>query len=126
LLDHTDLVLLDIKSWDRTTYKYVTGVTIDSTLAFAHRLERRGIPVWVRFVFVPGLTDDPENVEGLARFVGTLTNVQRVQVLPFHKLAAHKYQQLGIQFRLEATPTPTPEQLARARAAFHAHGVHAD
>ncbi len=126
LLDHTDLVLLDIKSWDRATYKRVTGVAIDSTLAFARRLEQRGIPVWVRFVFVPGLTDDHANVEGLAEFVSTLTNVQRVQVLPFHKLAAHKYQQLGIQFRLEATPTPTPEQLARARATFLRHGIQTD
>lgn len=125
LLDHTDLVLLDIKSWDRATYKRVTGVEIDSTIAFARRLEQRGIPVWVRFVLVPGLTDDDGNVDGLAEFVATLTNVQRVEVLPFHKLAQHKYAQLGIGFQLEATPTPTPEQIARARNLFAEHGVKA-
>ncbi|NND97466.1 MAG: pyruvate formate lyase-activating protein [Pirellulaceae bacterium] len=126
LLDHTDLVLLDIKSWEPATYKHVTGVPIDSTLAFARRLEQRGIPVWVRFVLVPGLTDDDANIDGLARFVATLTNVQRVQLLPFHKLARHKYAQLGRRFQLDATPTPTPEQIARAREIFAQNGVTVD
>ncbi len=125
LLDHTDLVLLDIKSWDRETYKRVTGVAIDSTLAFARRLEERGIPVWVRFVLVPGLTDADANIEGIAQFVAGLNNLQRVQVLPFHKLAAYKYKQLGIQFQLEATPTPTANQLDRAQNIFRRHGIDA-
>jgi pyruvate formate lyase activating enzyme len=126
LLDHTDLALLDIKSWERATYKRVTGVEIESTLAFARRLEQRGIPVWVRFVLVPGLTDDDANVEGIAGFAAKLTNVQRVQVLPFHKLAEHKYARLGIKFQLEATPTPTPAQITRAREIFAHHGVRAE
>ena len=126
LLDHTDLVLLDIKSWDRATYTRVTGVKIDSTLAFAHRLQRRGIPVWIRFVLVPGLTDDEANVDGIARFVATLTNVQRVQVLPFHKLGEHKYAQLGINFKLSSTPQPTPQQIAKAQETFARHGVKAE
>ena len=126
LLDHTDLVLLDIKSWDPATYTRVTGVKIDSTLAFARRLQRRGIPVWIRFVLVPGLTDDEANLDGIARFVSTLTNVQRVQVLPFHKLGEHKYEQLGINFKLSSTPQPTPEQIARAREIFARSGVNAE
>ena len=126
LLDHTDLVLLDIKSWDRATYKRVTGVELESTLAFARRLEKREIHVWIRFVLVPGLTDDDANVDGIARFVATLTNVQRVQVLPFHKLAEHKYAQLGITFQLQATSPPTPDQMARAREIFAQHGVRAE
>ncbi len=126
LLDQTDLVILDIKSWDPATYTRVTGVKIDSTLAFARRLQERGIPAWIRFVLVPGLTDDEANVDGLARFVSTLTNVQRVQVLPFHKLGEHKYEQLGIKFKLTETSQPTPEQLATTREIFARHGVKAE
>jgi pyruvate formate lyase activating enzyme len=123
LLEHTDLVLLDIKSWDRATYKRVTGVEIDSTLAFAKRLERLGIAVWIRFVLVPGLTDEQANVEGLSQFVATLTNVQRVQVLPFHKLGEHKYTELGVDFELTDTPTPSPSEIGRVREIFARRGL---
>lgn len=124
LLRDTDLVLLDIKSWDRETYRKVTGRPLQPTLDFAHRLVDLGKEVHVRFVLVPGLTDAPENVEGVAAFAASLGNVSRVDVLPFHKLGEAKWQALGKEFTLHDTPSPAPEQTAQVKAVFTAHGLH--
>ncbi|MFJ2058003.1 pyruvate formate-lyase-activating protein [Streptomyces sp. NPDC087908] len=125
LLRDTDLVLLDIKSWDPDTYRKVTGRPLVPTLDFARRLADLGQEVHVRFVLVPGLTDDPANVEGVAAFAGGLGNVTRVDILPFHKLGEAKWQALGMPFTLHDTPSPTPEQVAEVREVFRAHGLHA-
>jgi pyruvate formate lyase activating enzyme len=125
LLRDTDLVLLDIKSWDRSTYRRVTGRPLDPTLCFARRLADLGKEVHVRFVLVPGLTDDPENIDGVASFAASLGNVSRVDVLPFHKLGEAKWQALGRPFTLHDTPSPTPEQVSLARGNFEAHGLYA-
>jgi pyruvate formate lyase activating enzyme len=118
LLAETDLVLLDIKSFDPTTYRRVTGVDVAPTLAFARRLAERGVAIWLRFVVVPGLTDDPANVAGVASFVGELATLQRIEVLPFHRLGAPKYAAVGIPFPLAATPAPDEALLARVRDQF--------
>ncbi|MEU3792780.1 pyruvate formate-lyase-activating protein [Streptomyces fructofermentans] len=123
LLSDTDLVLLDIKSFDVTAYRKLTGGRLAPTLSFATRLDRLGVPVWIRYVLVPGWTDDPEAVEGLAEFVAELDSVERVDVLPFHKLGAAKYEALGIPFPLRDTPVPAPELTERVRTQFRAHGV---
>ncbi|MFD0273666.1 pyruvate formate-lyase-activating protein [Kitasatospora sp. NPDC127111] len=123
LLADTDLVLLDIKSWDRSLYRHLTGQDLAPTLAFARRLADLGTEVWVRFVLVPGLTDAAANVEGVASFAASLGNVTRVDVLPFHKLGAAKWRALGLDFPLADTPVPTPDQTAAARAVFAAHGL---
>ena len=123
LLADTDLVLLDIKSWDPARYRRLTTVDLTPTLAFARRLCELDKPVWIRYVLVPGLTDDPDDVDGLASFVSTLPNVERLEVLPFHKLGAAKYAALGIPFPLEHTPTPGPDLVRRVRHRFAAHGI---
>jgi len=123
LLDMTDLVLLDIKSFSPMTHKIVTGVCVDQTLKFAKRLDARGNKVWIRFVLVPGLTDNEKNIDGLAEFVSTLGNVDRVEILPFHKMGEEKYKRSGIPYQLGNTPTPTDEQIAKARAIFARHGL---
>jgi pyruvate formate lyase activating enzyme len=120
LLAATDLVLLDIKSWDRTLYRHLTGRDLHPTLAFARRLAGRGTPVWVRFVLVPGLTDDPSNVEGVARFAADLGNVERVDVLPFHRLGTAKYHDLRIPFPLAHVEPPGENLLARVIDQFRA------
>ncbi|GAA3026122.1 pyruvate formate-lyase-activating protein [Kitasatospora albolonga] len=125
LLADVDLVLLDIKSWDRELYRKVTGRPLEPTLDFARRLADLGKEVWVRFVLVPGLTDPVDNVEGVAGFAASLGNVTRVDVLPFHKLGAAKYEALGQDFALADTPSPTPEQVAAARGVFTRHGLNA-
>lgn len=123
LLAATSLVLLDIKSWDRALYRRLTGAELHPTLAFARRLAEAGVPVHVRFVLVPGLTDGAANVAGVARFAASLGNVERVDVLPFHKLGAGKYRALGIPFPLADTPTPTEVQVREAKGRFAAEGL---
>ncbi|WP_411106809.1 pyruvate formate-lyase-activating protein [Streptomyces sp. cmx-4-9] len=123
LLRDVDLVLLDIKSWDRETYRKVTGRPLEPTLDFARRLAGLGKEVHLRFVLVPGLTDAPENVEGVAAFAAGLGNVSRVDVLPFHKLGEGKWQALDMNFSLHDTPSPTAGQVAQAASVFAAHGL---
>lgn len=125
LLAATDLVLLDIKSWDGALYRRLTGRDLHPTLAFARRLADlpAPVPVHVRFVLVPGLTDAAPNIAGVARFAASLGNVERVDVLPFHKLGAAKYAALGIPFPLAGTPTPTAQQVREARDLFAAEGL---
>ncbi|MFY1668644.1 pyruvate formate-lyase-activating protein [Plantactinospora sp. WMMB334] len=123
LLDATDLVLLDIKSGDPRTYRRVTGGDLAPTLRFARRLAERGNRMWIRFVLVPGLTDAPANVAAVARHAAALTTVERVEVLPFHRLGAAKYAALGLRFPLADTPPPSPELLDRVRDQFRAHGL---
>ncbi|MBK1878282.1 pyruvate formate-lyase-activating protein [Pelagicoccus mobilis] len=123
LLQNVDLVLLDIKSWDPDIYKETTGVRISPTLEFAERLERLGIDVWIRFVLVPGLTDVESNIDGLARFVSTLGNVAKVEILPFHKMGESKYKQLGLPYKLAETKEPSNQDIIKARSIFARYGV---
>jgi pyruvate formate lyase activating enzyme len=122
-LQAVDLVLLDIKSWDRVLYHRLTGVELEPTLAFARRLAGIGKPVWVRFVLVPGLTDDPANMAGVARFCAGLGNVLKVDVLPFHQMGRQKWHEAGHAYALERTEPPTPEALEAAKAVFRAEGL---
>lgn len=126
LFGSLDLVLLDIKSWNPATYRELTGVDIEPTLRFARQLSAICKPTWVRFVLVPGLTDDPRNIEGLAAFVASLTNVERVEVVPFHQMGARKWQELRLPYKLVGTQPPTAEEVARAKAVFEAHGLPVD
>ncbi len=125
LLRDVDLVLLDIKSWDRDTYQKVTGRPLRPTLEFARRLAELGTEVHVRFVLVPGLTDDPANIEGVASFAASLGNVSRIDVLPFHKLGEGKWGALDMRFTLHDTPSPTPAAVAEAREIFTSYGLNA-
>jgi pyruvate formate lyase activating enzyme len=118
VLEFVDLVLLDIKSFDPVTYKQVTSVALEPTLNLAQYLNEINKPAWIRFVLVPGLTDDPENIKGLANFVKTLRNVERVEVLPFHKMGEYKWETLGYEYLLKETPAATPEQVQEALDIF--------
>ena len=101
----------------------MTGRSIAPTLAFARRLAARHQLVWVRFVLVPGWTDDPGNVADLARFTASLGNVERVDVLPFHAFGAAKYAALGLDYPCAAVTPPAAGQVDRVRAAFTAAGL---
>lgn len=125
LLADTDLVLLDIKSFDVRTYRKLTGGELAPTLNFATRLDRLGVRMWIRYVLVPGWTDDETAVDGLARFAAGLGSVERVDVLPFHKLGAAKYQALGIPFPLRDNPVPDAGVIERVRDRFGAYGLRA-
>ncbi|GLY32720.1 pyruvate formate-lyase-activating protein [Kineosporia sp. NBRC 101731] len=123
MLEDTDLVLLDIKSFDPETYQRVTGRELAPTLRFAKRLAELGKPVNLRFVLVPGLTDDPANIDGLADFAAGLGNVERVDVLAYHRLGVDKYDRLRIRYRLEGTEPPTWEQVEDTRRRFADRGL---
>ncbi|MFI0505333.1 pyruvate formate-lyase-activating protein [Streptomyces albogriseolus] len=123
LLADTDLVLLDVKSFDARTYRRLTGGDLAPTLDFAARLDRLGKRVWIRYVLVPGWTDDEDAVEGLAGFLSGLGCVERVDILPFHKLGAAKYDALGVPFTLRDTPVPDRALVERVRAQFRGHGL---
>jgi len=124
LLSAVDLVLLDIKSGDPATYRKVTRTgRLSPTIRFAHRLAERGMPIWVRFVLVPGLTDDRANVDAVAAIAEDVPTVERVEVLPFHRLGAPKYAALGLPFPLADTPPPGTGTIERVRDQFRDHGL---
>jgi pyruvate formate lyase activating enzyme len=120
-----DLVLLDIKSSNPETYRAVTGRDLAPTLRFAQRLAAIGKPVWVRFTLVPGFTDDPANVEGIAKFVAPMKNVEWVEVQPFHQLGAFKWKAMNLEYKHAHTPTPTPDLVERVLEQFRAEGCRA-
>lgn len=123
MLADIDLVLLDIKSFEPDTYRRVCGVELQPTLDFARRLESMGRKIWVRFVLVPGLTDAPDNVEGLADFAASLKVVERVEVAPFHKLGEFKWQALRMNYQLSKTESPTPEAIKAVHQIFASRGL---
>lgn len=122
-LDNIDLVLLDVKSGDEETYKKVTRRELQPTIDFGDRLNAIGKPVWIRFVVVPGLTDGPENVANVAKIVSRWkSNVERVEVLPFHNMGADKWHELGYPYTLEDTKPPKPEDVEKIREVFRKEG----
>jgi len=124
-LEVADLVILDVKCWDPARHRELVGMEIGPTLEFARRLAARRRPVWLRYVLVPGWSDDAADVEGVARFAAGLGNVERVDVLPFHQMGRFKWKELGLDYRLgDATP-PTSEAVERACAAFREAGLKA-
>jgi pyruvate formate lyase activating enzyme len=125
-LNTIDLVLLGIKAWGSERHLQLTGVDSAPTLAFAQRLADRKLPIWVRFVLVPGLTDDPENIAQIAHFAARLGNVERVEVLPFHQMGRYKWKELGLDYKLQDVEPPSAEGVERACGQFRAMGLHAD
>jgi pyruvate formate lyase activating enzyme len=121
-LSHIDLVLLDIKSSDQKIYRDVTGRDLAPTLRFAERLAALGKPVWVRFTLVPGLTDDPANVEGIARFVAPMKNVKWVEIQPFHQLGAFKWKAMNLEYKLSDVQRPNKDLIDRVIGQFQAAG----
>ncbi|WP_342319714.1 pyruvate formate-lyase-activating protein [Corynebacterium mayonis] len=123
-LDNIDLVLLDIKSGDESTYKRVTSRELQPTIDFGDRLNAMGKKVWIRFVVVPGLTDSPDNVARVADIAGRWTsNVERVEVLPFHNMGADKWKKIGLPYELEGLSPPAPHVVERVRETFRSRGL---
>lgn len=115
LLDNIDLVMLDIKHINPEKHRYLTGHTNENILDFARYLNELGKPMWIRHVLVPGITDDEENLRGIRAFLDTLSNVKKVEVLPYHTLGIFKWEALGIPYTLKAVDPPTAASVERAR-----------
>jgi pyruvate formate lyase activating enzyme len=124
-LGRIDLVLLDLKTWDNERHRRLTGMDVGPTHAFARRLAERKRPMWVRYVLVPGLTDDLDDIAKTAGFAGGLGNVERVDVLPFHQMGQFKWKTLGIPYELGSTPTPSADLVERTVTQFRAAGLQA-
>jgi pyruvate formate lyase activating enzyme len=124
-LEAFDLVLLDLKMWDPERHRRLTGMDNRPTLEFGRRLAARKRPVWVRYVLVPGLTDDLDDIRQTAGFAAGLGNVERVDVLPFHKMGEYKWQKLGMPYTLSAVEPPANEVVERTLAAFRTAGLKA-
>jgi pyruvate formate lyase activating enzyme len=122
-LEPIDLVLLDLKSWNPELHRRITGMDVGPVLAFARRLAACKKPIWLRFVLVPGLSDDAENVAKIATFAVDLGNVQRVDVLPFHQMGRFKWKELGLSYTLEDVQPPASEVVERVCAQFRAVGL---
>ena len=120
-----DLILLDIKSWDRERHRHLTGMDVIPTLDFARRLAAHRRPMWVRFVLAPGLTDDEKDIGDIAKFAASLGNVERVEVLPFHQMGRFKWKQLGLSYTLDDVAPPAARSVERACEIFRAEGLDA-
>ena len=116
LLSYTDLVLLDIKHIDNEKCIKLTGHSNKNTLAFAKYLNDNNIPMWIRHVLVPGLTDSEEDLNKMAQFIKSLKTVEKVEVLPYHTLGLFKWDNLKYKYPLEGVKSPTAEEVKKAEA----------
>lgn len=118
LLAVTDLVLLDVKYATEADYRAYVGGSLSSVLTFLELLEAMQLPTWIRQVIIPTKNDRPEQLVALSALLQPYSCIQKIELLPFHKLCIEKYQALGIPFPFIDLPTPTPEQMAALQAAL--------
>lgn len=111
-----DLILLDVKEIRDEQHRHITQRSNEQTLKTAAWLEAEGHPFWLRYVLVPGLSDMEADLHALGRHFKDYQCIERVELLPYHKLGVHKYEAMGRPYKLEGTPENTPEQLAKAEA----------
>ena len=124
-LDLVDLVLLDLKAFDPERHRRLVGFDNAPTLEFARRLSALRKPVWIRYVLVPGFSDDADDTARVAEFAASLGVVQRVDVLPFHKMGEFKWAQLGLGYELSQVEPPTSESVWLTCQAFATRGMKA-
>ncbi len=115
LMEVTDLVMLDIKELDRDDHKLLTSQYNDNILAFASYLSTIKKPVWIRHVVVPGITFKKEKLQKLGNYLRTLSNIEKLEVLPYHAMGKVKYDNLGMDYVLKDTPQLTKQEAAQAR-----------
>ena len=121
LMRSTSLVILDLKEIDPEKHRQLTGKDNANILSMARHISDLGVPLWIRHVLVPGLTDDEEGLRRTAEFISSLRTVQRVEVLPYHTLGLFKWQKLGIPYPLPDAVPPTAEQVRRAEELLEVH-----
>jgi len=114
-LRYTDLLLLDVKGFSHATYKNVTGAKIQTMLEFFGVANEMGIDTWIRYVLVPGLTDNLDEIKELATFLSQYEIVKKVDVLPFHKVGEHKWEEKNIPYTLTDTQPPSEALVAQVR-----------
>ncbi|MEX1376050.1 MAG: pyruvate formate-lyase-activating protein [Eubacteriales bacterium] len=123
VLKKCDLVLLDIKSYNKDTYKKLTGVKLAPTLKTMEYLAENSVDTWVRFVLVPDLTDNIDDITELAKYVSRFKNIKKIEVLPFHKLGEYKWSELDIDYQLSDTKEPTNKKLEEVTDIFRKYNT---
>lgn len=103
---------MDIKHYTEEGYRKVTGMDFEVSRRFLETVQQMNVPMWIRHVVVPGLTDGEAHLEGLKTYIQSLKNVERVELLPYHVLGVHKYKALGIPYPLEGVEPMNPELLS--------------
>lgn len=120
LMKYVDLVLLDLKMMDPGGHRKLTGRGNDNILDMAGLLDTLSVPVWIRHVLVPGLTDEERDLREMDAFIRSLSNVERVEVLPYHTLGVYKWKELGIPYSLEDVLPPSAGEIEKAGRLLHA------
>jgi pyruvate formate lyase activating enzyme len=118
LFQETDLVLLDVKHIDNEWHKKITGKPNLKVLETAEYLESIQKRVWLRYVLVPGYSDQPEFLEKWARHFQSYRAIERVEILPYHTLGAYKYESLGIEYKLKGVQPPGESEVQKAKEIF--------
>ena len=120
LMKYTDLLLLDLKEINPTRHKDLTGFDNSNIIEMAKYLSEINKPVWIRHVLVPEHSDFDEDLDALGDFIDTLSNVDRVEILPYHTLGKFKWENLGIPYTLESISPPSAERIENAKQRSHA------
>ncbi|MGY3716361.1 pyruvate formate-lyase-activating protein [Sutcliffiella cohnii] len=115
LLKYTDLFLLDLKQINNEKHKELTSLPNTHILQFAKLLSDRNVPVWIRHVLVPTKTDDEQDLKELGEFIQTLSNVEKIEILPYHQMGVYKWEQLGIPYALKDVNPPSEESVKKAK-----------
>ena len=110
LMTLTDLVMLDIKHIDPEKHKELTAQPNQRILEFAAYLNEKQVDMWIRHVVVPGITDDDKYLDALGYFIGQLTNLKALDILPYHTMGEVKYQKLGMEYKLKGVPAMDKEK----------------
>ena len=120
--EKVDLFLYDLKLIDDALHRQYTGVSNELTLKNLHGLSARGKRIWIRFPVIPTITDTEKNVQDVQRFIRTLTGVQQVNLLPFHKIADGKYRKFGLENKMKNIQPPSDDQMAALKEQFEQQG----
>ena len=123
IIDHADLIILDIKSLDKEQCKELTGMSNKNTLATLDYCEKTNKPVWIRHVVVPGYTLKINKLKELAKFLKQYKTIKTVDLLPFHKFGEYKWDNLGYDYKLKKTAAPSSESMTKVRNIFKKEGL---
>ena len=122
LLDNTNLVMLDLKQIDPEIHKVLVGIPNTKVLRFARHLTERGQPTRIRYVVVPGYTDDDRSAHLLGEFIADMPNADTVEILPYHELGAHKWELCGDEYKLKGVSPPPKETILRIKEIIESYG----
>lgn len=122
LMEVTDLVMLDLKQLDDEIHQKLVGVSNHRTLEFARYLARRNQKTWIRYVVVPGWSDDDHSVHMLGEFVKDMDNIEKIELLPYHELGKHKWETMGEEYKLDGVRPPSKEVMERVKSILESYG----